>query len=212
MVNSKMLKSDLVKCYNDIESDNLRLQTKIDLLECQTQTLRDQIEDLKDQNSILSSDFSELQKSIKLSEDVSFYADCYVQLQNECESTLSHKCNELNNLYKQRVESSEKFIFRFKVLLLLMLVITAVTSSLAVTLTYHAYDLNNKLNEAQTNYKDTKLKLESKLDTQASLYRECTSKVDTITLQLADKSNQLNVCTSNKKSSSKSDSKTIRAK
>ena len=208
MVNSRMLKSDLVRYADDIESDNLRLQTKIDLLESQIQTLRDQAEDLKNQNSILSSDFSELQKSIKLSEDVSFYADCYVQLQNECESTLSHKCNELNNLYKRRVESDKKFIVRFKVLLLLMLVITFVTSSLAITLTYHTYDLSNKLNEAQTKSKDT----EARLDTKTSLYNECTSKVDSLTLQIADKSNQLNICTSNKKSSSKSDSKTIRAK
>lgn len=208
MLNSRMLKDDIIKCAEELEKDKAHLQTKIDLLECQTQTLRDQIEDLKNQNSILSSDFSELQKSIKLSEDVSFYADCYVQLQNECESTLSHKCNELSNLYKQHVECDTKFIVRFKVLLLLMLVITVVTSSLAVTLTYHAYDLNNKLNETQTKYKDA----ESNLDSQTSLYSECTSKVDALTLQVTDKSNQLNACMSNKKSSVKSDSKTVRAR
>lgn len=208
MLNSRMLKDDIIKCAEELEKDKVHLQTKIDLLECQTQTLRDQIEDLKNQNSILSSDFSELQKSIKLSEDVSFYADCYVQLQNECESTLSHKCNELSNLYKQHVECDTKFIVRFKVLLLLMLVITVATSSLAVTLTYHAYDLNNKLNETQTKYKDA----ESNLDSQASLYSECTSKVNALTLQVTDKSNQLNACMSNKKSSVKSDSKTVRAR
>lgn len=219
MLNSRMLKDDIIKCAEELEKDKARLQTKIDSLEYQTRTLRGQIEDqtrtlrgqiedLKNQNSILSSDFSELQKSIKLSEDVSFYADCYVQLQNECESTLSHKCNELSNLYKQHVECDTKFIVRFKVLLLLMLIITVVTSSLAATLTYHAYDLNNKLNETQTKYKDA----ESNLDSQTSLYSECTSKVDALTLQVTDKSNQLNACISDKKSSVKSDSKTIRAR
>lgn len=208
MLNSRMLKDEIIKCAKELEKDKARLQTKIDLLECQIQTLKDKNEDLKNQNSILSSNYSELQKSIKLSEDVSFYADCYVQLQNECESTLSHKCNELNNLYKQHVERDTKFIVRFKVLLLLMLIITVVTSSLAVTLTYHAYDLNSKLNETQTKYKDA----ESNLDSQTSLYSECTSKVDALTLQVTDKSNQLNACMTNKKSSVKSDSKTVRAR
>lgn len=208
MLNSRMRKDDIIKCAEELEKDKARLQTKIDLLECQIQDLKGQTEDLKNQNSVLSSDFSELQKSIRLSDDVSFYADCYVQLQNECESTLSHKCNELNSQYKQHVENDSKFIVRFKVLLLLMLVITVATSSLAVTLTYHTYDLNNELNEAQINYKDA----ESKLDVQTSLYKECTSKVDTLTVQIADKSNQLKVCMSNKKSSDKSDSKSIRAR
>ena len=53
---------------------------------------------------------------------------------------------------------------------------------------------------------------ESKLDSQTSLYSECTSKVDALTLQVTDKSNQLNACMSNKKSSVKSDSKTVRAR
>lgn len=162
----------------------------------QNNTLQCRVEKQQDEINQLTNQVNKLKQTIKLSEDVSYLADCYVSLQDECKNKINQKCDELNNLYDKHIKHDQHFIIKFKILLIIFLFVTILTSSATVYFVKHTNDLNVKLNELNSQY-----------EIQKSLNDSCQSDLSNANKNLSDKTNELNECFTNTKTNNLTDSK-----
>ena len=164
MYSKRMYKSELVDANNALIEKNDYLQ----------------ICNKEQQNEInqLTNQVNKLEHTIKLSNDVLYFADCYVLLKDEAD-------NKIKN-----------FIIKFKILLALFLFITIITSSATIYFISHSNDLSSKVNELNSQY-----------EVQKSLNNSCQSDLSNINKNLSDKTNELNECLINIKNNNITDNK-----
>ena len=169
MYSKRMYKSDLVDANNALIEKNDYLQL------CN--------EEQQNEINQLTNQVDELKYTIKLSNDVSYFADCYVLLKDEVDNKLKQKCDEFNALYNKHIRDDQNFIIKFKILLAIFLFITIITSSATIYFISHSNDLNAKVNELNSQY-----------EVQKSLNDSCQSDLSNINKNLSDKTNELNEC------------------
>ena len=182
MYSKRMNKSDLVDANNALIEKNDYLQLCNEEQQNEINQLTNQLDDLK--------------YTINLSNDVSYFADCYVLLKDEVDSKLKQKCDEFNALYNKHIRDDQIFIIKFKILLAIFLFITIITSSATIYFISHSNDLNAKVNELNSQY-----------EVQKSLNDSCQSDLSNINKNLSGKTNELNECLLNIKNNNITDNK-----
>lgn len=180
MYSKRMNKSDLVDANNALIEKNDYLQLCNEEQQYEINQLTNQVDELK--------------YTIKLSNDVSYFADCYVLLKDEVDNKLKQKCDEFNDLYNKHIRDDQNFIIKFKILLALFLFITIITSSATIYFIIQKNDLNAKVNELNSQY-----------ETQKSLNDSCQSDLLNTNKNLSYKTNELNECLTNIKNNNNTD-------
>lgn len=180
MYSKRMNKSDLVDANNALIEKNDYLQLCNEEQQYEINQLTNQVDELK--------------YTIKLSNDVSYFADCYVLLKDEVDNKLKQKCDEFNDLYNKHIRDDQNFIIKFKILLALFLFITIITSSAIIYFIIQKNDLNAKVNELNSQY-----------ETQKSLNDSCQSDLLNTNKNLSYKTNELNECLTNIKNNNNTD-------